>query len=381
MPRPLATLRALSSALLASLPAAGCVVEPPLEEGAAPPEAVTLSGDLVLTDADRTGPGIVLRYDAADPPPPLGLGRPVDLASVPDAWTRPTEGAMASAPWTMTGVEDGTWLLTGLVDVDGDFNPAFDFTAGATCGDLPGAFLGSPTDDTPLPLAVSAPDHVEGVDLLFGDPIPIERPAFTVDEATRRIDQLSAETQVIQVHATGISHPLLDLAPPDAEACPTLFWLTLVDEDGDGAVDPHPNEDLAAAGFAATWPRLYLLLVAPEDPSVVADGSTWITELPLYQGLGQVGGTPATTPLTDLLGVWPGAVLRIAPDGTQEVVAPPDIPTGGWGLLVVAETGQTWMVPNQLASQEVADALCAAGVSCQAPDPEQGVLVELAAGG
>ncbi|MFT4976069.1 MAG: hypothetical protein ACI8S6_001964 [Myxococcota bacterium] len=48
-------------------------------------------------------------------------------------------------------------------------------------------------------------------------------------------------------------------------------------------------------------------------------------------------------------------VQHALPDGTVELVTTPDIPQGAWSVTVVAETGQTWTLPNALAGYPATD--------------------------
>ena len=108
-----------------------CVYEPAVVGSADYPETVTLSGDVVLYNGAPAGVapvGHVLVYAADDLPPPAGFGSPIDLATIsPDAWgTAGTGGVegVVSAPWSITGLPDGDYVLTALIDNDNDFTSA-----------------------------------------------------------------------------------------------------------------------------------------------------------------------------------------------------------------------------------------------------------------
>jgi hypothetical protein len=69
------------------------------------------------------------------------------------------------------------------------------------------------------------------------------------------------------------------------------------------------------------------------------------------------------TPLTRYELIWVPAAQHVLPDGSVEVVTAPDLPAGAWALSVVSFTGQTWTVPNELATEAAlgADAATRAG--------------------
>ena len=45
---------------------------------------------------------------------------------------------------------------------------------------------------------------------------------------------------------------------------------------------------------------------------------------------------------------------RILPDGTSEILGFGDLPKGAWALLLIAESGQMWSLPNEFGDREAA---------------------------
>ena len=124
----------------------GCGWEAPvIGDGEAATNVIT--GNVVVNAPEVSGPALVLLYDAFDPPPPEGTGRPINLASVAEDAFSGGDGVL-SAPFALTGVPAGTWLVTALLDQDQDFHPLIDATAGSTCGDMLGAYLSDITTGT-----------------------------------------------------------------------------------------------------------------------------------------------------------------------------------------------------------------------------------------
>lgn len=344
-----------------------CSWVPPVDTALEPEPLTTLAGDLAIVQVPAAaGPGFVLLFDANNPPPPNGFGRPADLAAVSsEAWTE-VDG-VASAPWQLVGVPDGTWLLTALVDEDRDFNPFYDFTAGATCGDRTGAYLADLDTGEPQTLSVSGPRFIDGLTLLAGAPLATERPAFELSSgggvarpASMAEYQANLADYLFTLSAVGVDHPLLQLTGPgEAEACTTSFHVSLLDADGDGASDPHADPDLAAFGLHDLWPKAYLVLGAYADGTAPAEGEAWISEAVVVDGpLLQAGYQPGDTAVIDDLPLLflPGA-LHVSPDGSQEEVQLQDVPAGAWGILLVYAGGQAWMTPNDLADPDVAASL------------------------
>jgi hypothetical protein len=324
---------------------AACSFHVPLDPDA-PTPTNTISGTVV---ADTAGsPTFVLLFAADDPPPPTGTGSPVTFSSIPaSAFTGDGQG-LQSAPFAITGVPDGNWLITALLDADGDFQPLLSSNAGATCGDWVGAHITDLTTGDFAPVTVEGGETLDDVPVLVGRELTTERPAFTIAEGA--IDQTSEDMQSFTLASTGIHSEVVDLDgpyDPDAPAaCQTSFLVYINDADGDGQPDPHPNPDLAAAGALDIWPRIYV-----QYAGEVPDGESWATEAVIFPDFlftGEVSpGVP--TPRTSLTAIFTGAAVHTLADGTQEVVYAPDLPPGPWSVTVVSITGQTWTLPNETA--------------------------------
>ena len=380
---------------------ASCAYEPPLAETTDYPHATTLSGEMVLAsgvpDTD-TRVGHVLLYDINDLPPPKGFGAPLDFTTTrTEDWgytsvsldTGAPVNGVASAEWAMAGVPDGTWLLTALVDNDGDFSPfpgISDYAGGAPCGDQVGAYVTDAVTGTPVPITTTAPDHIAGLDLVVGPPIPFERPAFEMWTADAKengyapLEQVNtlvidptlsplAVPQVINLISHPVAHPMLTLNPTASANCPTTFTVIRRDIDGDGAVDPHPSV-LGGVDYEDVYPIVLMALVLDADGN--EPEGTIISPLPIRPTYDT--SVPAETPFTttQLQLLFTGTFLEII-DGEQ-VEYEGDPPEGVWGVAVLNENGQMWQVPNGLSDPdtwpEFADSI----------DPTQGAVVVTAVG-
>lgn len=330
-----------------------CAWEPPVDPDA-PPVLNVVSGQVLVTGAPATAPTFVLVFDAANPGPPDGTGSPLTFASVPgEAYTG--EGAgIQSADYAVTQLADGDYLLNALMDVDGDFQPFLSSNAGATCGDWVGAHVADLATGEPAVVSVSGGVELDDVTIAVGYEMTTERPAFTLSAPT--ISQTSTDLQLFHLDSTGIYSQVVTLEGPfdGTDPCGTYFLFYAVDADADGAPDPHPEPALAAAGAYDIWPRVYLQYLGTD----LEAGESWAAEAVVYPGVLLTGQVPVgvPTPVTGLDLVWVPAALHTLPDGTEEVVTPPNLPAGAWSITVVSITGQTWTVPNELPAFPATDA-------------------------
>lgn len=351
--------------------ALGCAWEAPVVDDAELVQNV-IAGTVVLNASEVEGPVIVLLYAADDPPPPEGTGRPVTLAAVsPEAFSG--SAGVLSAPFTITDVPDGTWLVTAVYDADQDFHPLVTATAGATCGDMLGAYLSDLGTGALGAVTVGGGQLMDGITVAVASVMPLERPAWVfgdniVDRAEAAPTLTIESTDVLALAALedGSSWEVLELTGPvDLAAvlageepynpCDVHFPLYLPDDDGAGDGNPHPNASFAALGLVEIWPRFYLQYLG-ED---LEPGESYATEavlaLPVLDPTAfmmafATGDLAFDTviPSTELELYVPAAARHVLPDGSEETVTGADMPAGSWALTVVSFTGQTWTLPNDL---------------------------------
>lgn len=354
-------MRCLLPSLIA-MSLAGCDYRAPLDPQADPVLNV-LSGTVVVDqlEAAELAPVFVALYNVDDPPPPLGTGAPITFGAVPaDRFTGDAAGIQA-ASWSISEVPDGEYLVSALVDRDGDFNPLIDALAGATCGDWAGGHLSDILSQEPASVAVSGGEHLDDITLAVASEYEIERPVVYVPTGTTLSrEQAAADPeipQIFDVFATGIHTELLQIADPGAE-CGAGVPLSVRDLDGDGLADPHPLFP-DEPSLIDIWPQAYLAwLGSPaEDGSLVNDleeGEAWVglaTVNPYYYTLG-VAPVNGVEVLPEAQLVWLPGATHILPDGSEEMILDPlEMPAGVYGLTLVAHTGQTWTVPNSLGTE------------------------------
>src|SRR5262249_26770307 len=137
---------------------------------------VRFSGDPTI----KSGNIIVQAY--ADlpnaPPPPNGAALPVRVQIIPASRvTRTSDGF--TAPYTITGLPIGNYIVQALDDIDNDFS-TLALLQTPSQGDLTGAVL----DATLRPASIPVSGNVTGRDVTLAVRIPIDPPAFAVDPAT-----------------------------------------------------------------------------------------------------------------------------------------------------------------------------------------------------
>lgn len=388
---------------------AACETTVPLDPDA-PAATNTIEGPVIVSVGDAPANAIVLVASADNPLPPNGTGRPVGLTTVPAARFA-TDAGVQSADFALTGLADGDYLLSGLLDLDDDFHPAIDAMGGATCGDIVGGHIASLTDPTFTAVSVAGGERQTGIAVTLAQSLPVERPAFypldaqgepgpaavSVADAVAGTPQgfalLSTAVHAAIPAADGSTALSYDLdgpyvddperpvegnptgAPPSAlfdlfaPTCDTAFLVQFLDDDADGAPDPHP----LIPGVYNSWPQIGLTwLGAPTDTD--ADGAidsfdkgdlaaeTWTAPAVLSPTL-LAAGAPVGVPLltTQLPVVWVPVGQRSAASDeascegvfsggicTETVQDPAALPRGAWAITVIESTGQTWTVPNAL---------------------------------
>jgi len=328
---------------------AACAWQAPLAPDAREPDGA-LAG-VVL--AEEPTDVFLMVFAEDDPPPPAGLGAPVDFVAVGEGDFEDGVEGLLAADFEVLGVASGAWSITALGDEDGDFQPLLLATAGATCGDQVGGHF---ADGELATLDVESGELVDGIAVELAWSLATERPAFVVEEG--QLVAASGELQTFELVSTAINSPVVVLDGPwdGTGECQVAFHLSGVDDDGDGFVDPDPDEERAQAGAWAVWPHVVMSYTGEGDVALEAGESyvaaPWV-DLTAIDDPGVTvtrGGVHIAGPvvLTRLPLSFASAALHALPDGTTEVVTGAEVPAGTWSITVIEATGQTWTVPNEL---------------------------------
>ena len=286
------------------------------------------------------------RDDPYDPPPPVGAASPVRVQIIPAAAVIPdAQGFRAS--YRIGGLPQGTYLVQALDDVDGNFS-TLSLLRTPTRGDLVGAIV-EPSTARPAAIAVSG--DVTGEDVSLALRLPGDPPAFEVDGAGAV--QMPAD-QVTPLRFALRARPL---SFPAGKAAAPRFAVQLVRNSGGAAVDTDHD------GLPDVWPRVFLVRLDPSDPSgltqyVSPDLHTTRRQMipaavdptPFLPALQPQPGGNAPPVLTDKLSI----VVRPALFDAGTPGAPPQrlpsLQPGTYRIVLVAQTGQAWQVPNEAGS-------------------------------
>jgi len=329
-------------------------------------EAGRIEGEIVATGAAR-GNAVIFLYDAERPPPPTGTGRPLTFATVPAATLfGGSEGnGPFTAPFAFSLVKPGSYLVRGLIDTNADFIPWYGVTADANAGDVGGAAV-DPISRATLTLDVESARLDVPVSFTDAARVPVDRPAFQVAPGSPALE--------LRAPAPGMPEvPLaFDLVPQPIDEGVVhqrqpVFLAQLIDDDRDGVPDDK-NRD----GVPDMWPRLILRKVDDVNPLaddngdydhvngmvrldpdsvpdvVVLAGAIDPTELlPALIDPMTMRPRPAPVPVPRLkIRVRPRALDAANPAQPVPLL---NLPAGKYAIVLIAPTGQTWRVPNELA--------------------------------
>jgi len=326
------------------LAAGGCSWEAPLLDSPFGPPVLlnSIEGNVVFVDNDDQATELVQTFitvfDAQDPGPPAGTGSPVTFSVVSRAdWNDDLD--LPAAPFGVSQLPDGEYLVNALMDVDGDFNPLDGVLAGATCGDWVGTHVSDletlqpqsvrfPVENTAPPNpATGDPEgpvargvRLEDVTVLLGQELTTERPVFTIPgqpsvslealatspvpptfaiqvaEVDAIIGNRNPENEVrvnpVQLGPACAPDPATAKAPVDLlgwrscdlavlEPCSTALLTEIRDADLDGAADLNPNPSFAALGIPDIWPLVYVEYIydaPPVDDEGNPTGERWVTQ-------------------------------------------------------------------------------------------------------
>ena len=299
---------------LSLMTVAGCAYTAPENFNSQTDALNTISGTILAQGVEEPSNAMVLVYDASNPGPPLGTGRPLTFTTVPASAFTDNGAGIKSAPYAVPYLADSDpavrdagaydfehsgYHVTVLIDLDVNASPFAAGLQGATFGDYTGAHLADIDTNLRGAVTVSGGELKNDITIIVTDHITTQRPAFT-PTAPPVIDvplaQLSGEdptlTQSYRLKNVGIhteygdNQPLdlfgpCDLIPTMDEATcgasaachcdpatldpsDTAFWVEFVDADGDGLHDLYPdNADgtpslQALNGISDTWPRIFI---------------------------------------------------------------------------------------------------------------------------
>jgi hypothetical protein len=157
----------------ASASLAGCTTGPPIDEGLAPPLTGVISGDAVIAvplDAPHRVVIFLTQVTVSEQGP---VYNPVNVAVIPGDmfFEGEVEGttALRTGHYLFSQVPAGSYVVSGIVDVDENFNPLVPTTDPATDADLEGAYV-DPATGAPKLIPVEPGDTLGEINVIFAVP-------------------------------------------------------------------------------------------------------------------------------------------------------------------------------------------------------------------
>ncbi len=300
------------------------------------------------TKIDPQADAFVVAFLASNPPPPLGTGTPVALASVPRTTFSPGSDGSREANFEIRGLADEAYLLVGVLDVDGDLSPLVELAQQPSAGDFTGPVLG--------PVLVSGGGAADAGLIDLSIPYPYDRPAFSFDSYSVPASALPASFDLsVRPHSgLGMSEDSVRM----------MASLTGEDADGDNLPDVFPQVLLTKIEETDD-PRV----AQNESPAIVIPGV--VDPLPFLSGLGS--GAPFI-PSEEIRVILPPLALMATAEGLVPIGLPP---AGRYRVNVVASTGQTWSVPNNVDCLLGRSACSGVSAAEMLADPTQARFVEI----
>ena len=305
---------------------------------------------------------LIVQAFRADTPflaPPLGAEQPVRMQIIPATLVPPGSGGV-SVPFRITGLPPGRYFVAAIDDVAGTFAP-LNLLSTATRADLIGGALDGLGNL--VPIDVAAAEIPNTVVTLIGPPglggVGIDPPAFSLDE--------SAGPAQFAQDARGTVRLTVKAAPPQfpsgsGNPALTFFTVSLIRDASGHTIDAD------ADGLPEVWPRAFLVLLDPNDPSGLTQAvpavaiPAAVDPTPFLPAL--LAGADVTLPVKKLQIVVRPAALAV--DDPAHPVRLPVMPAGHYKLILMNRTGQLWQIPNEAGSLALDPRAVCGAVPCGA---------------
>ncbi|MBS2021735.1 MAG: hypothetical protein JST92_04955, partial [Deltaproteobacteria bacterium] len=322
--------------------------------GATPPGGA-IQGNLLLSGLSPAAVGNVLiaAYRASDPPPPSGTGRPVLATVIPRPFVALGVGA-GRLQYALPGLPPDTYLVAAMHDADDRFNPILSYLATPGLGAQLAFAGGVPAPVVVTTTPVAAADIA--IDGTATPSLPFERPMFTSDATAPAVMPAGQTTPyLVTLNSTAPSALPGGLLSGSNGVIQPRFHPHLV------FVNGVPQKDSFGRFLVTT--TVYVTPIDPGQYGVVAvvDPRSFCGQLVSGADSDCSTGTPIVSGGVPAVAEVQSLNLIVVPTLKADLIAKAPTagrpPSGSYRMTVIEFTGQTWSVPNELATSGGADGL------------------------
>ncbi len=146
-----------------------CFSEPPVDDGLSPPQSGVIAGDaVILTPIDAPHPVVLFLTNISVDEDGMPVYTTANLTVIPeDALSEGgAENGARTGAFAFPQVPPGTYVVSGIVDVDENFNPLVPELAGPSAGDVPGGYV-DPTTGALIPITLTGTEIIGEITVIF----------------------------------------------------------------------------------------------------------------------------------------------------------------------------------------------------------------------
>jgi uncharacterized protein (DUF2141 family) len=307
-----------------------------------------ITGTVSLVHQSAIGNVVIAAYAATAPPPPLGTGRPLAVQLIPSALV--AAAGSSPIPYLIANLAPGPYLLLALHDPLDEFSPSLDYLStppqGAQISFAGGA---SPSVIQVGNTVASAPAiTLDGTSP--AETIPFPRPAFSL---------MGSPLAVSSSAAPGTA-AVIELVPDDPSGVPFALPAT-------PAFHPTPARDSSGQPYrdpattCGTTSHPYVSSAVYASPIDTGSNLVAYVAVNACQFCQSLTGSadcsaallPIPQPMTTPIAV---GVTNIAVNPATKMPAGVALPPGHYAITLIEQTGQSWTVPNALATADTTQA-------------------------
>ena len=303
-----------------------------------------IMGTVSLVHQSAIGNALIAAYAATAPPPPLGTGRPVAVQLIPSVLA--AASGSSPIPYLIANLAPGPYLILALHDPLDELSPSLDYLStppqGAQISFAGGA---SPSVIQVGNTIASAPAiTLDGTSA--AETIPFPPPAFS----------LMGSTLAVSSSAAPRTAAVINLVPDDPSGVPFALPATPAFHPTparDSTGQPYPDATTTCKG--ASHPYVSSAVYA----SPIDTGSNLVAYVAVnacqfcqsLTGSADCSAALLAIPLPMTVPIAVG-VTNVAVNPATKMPAGVALPPGHYAITLVEQTGQSWTVPNALATAD-----------------------------